>query len=123
MDGEVTKFFDGLTGTDSLGLDEQKKETQEEMRLIANLASSFENREEKKRARILNVGIGLISLFAICDFLYALSKDFHSATEEVWLPSLRMTIEIVLCLAAILAGCYWAVSRRRKGLRGISEDS
>ena len=123
MDGEVTKFFDGLTGTDSLGLDEQKKETQEEMRLIANLASSFENREEKKRARILNVGIGLISLFAICDFLYALSKDFHSATEEVWLPSLRMTIEIVLCLAAILAGCYWAVSRRRKALRGISEDS
>tara|TARA_Y100000588_G_scaffold325199_1_gene358822 strand:- start:472 stop:2799 length:2328 start_codon:yes stop_codon:yes gene_type:complete len=127
MDGEVTKFFDGLTGPDSLGLEEQKKETHDEMQLIANLASSIENRQEKQRVREeeeragkLKVSIILLSLIAMCDFLYALSKDILSELipEPTWLHSLGLTLVLPICIAVVLL----LANRKKRARKRIAED-
>ena len=58
-------------------MDEQKKETNNEIQLIGNLASSLENQERVEYNKKLSLSIFLLSLLAVCDFLYAFSTDLN----------------------------------------------
>jgi uncharacterized membrane protein (DUF485 family) len=100
LDGEVTNFFNSMSK--SLAMEEQKQETNVEMQLIGNLASSFQSREEDKRARNLSISIIFLSLIAMCDFLYAFSRDFLAEPVEKWLPRLGITLIIPICLIGII---------------------
>ena len=81
-------------------MEEQKQETNLEMQLIGNLASSFENREQARRSAKLSIFVVLLSLFAVCDFIYAFSSDFLSEPTES-LPRLAMTLGSVSFLGII----------------------
>jgi hypothetical protein len=98
LDGDITNFFEAMST--SLALEEQKQETNLEMQLIGNLASSFENREQARRSAKLSIFVVLLSLFAVCDFIYAFSSDFLSEPTES-LPRLAMTLGSVSFLGII----------------------
>ena len=98
LDGDITNFFESISK--SLALEEQKQETNLEMQLVGNLASSFENREQAKRTNQLSRFVVILSLFAVCDFIYAFSSDYLSSPSDS-LPKLGLTLGLVSLLGLV----------------------
>jgi len=98
LDGDITNFFESISK--SLALEEQKQETNLEMQLVGNLASSFESREQAKRTNQLSRFVVILSLFAVCDFIYAFSSDYLSSPSDS-LPKLGLTLGLVSLLGLV----------------------
>ena len=111
MDGEVTQFFHSMSAC--LALEEQKKETNIEIQLIGNLASSLENRERVKQNKRLNISIFVLSLLAVCDFLYALSSDIHSDYLDA-LPKFGLTFSFVVLIGSITSLFLFRRAKKQK---------
>ena len=111
LDGEVTQFFNSMSAC--LALEEQKKETNIEIQLIGNLASSLENRERVKQNKRLNISIFVLSLLAVCDFLYALSSDIHTDYLDA-LPKFGLTFSFVILIGSIASIFLFRRAKKQK---------
>ena len=119
MDGEVTKFFNGLS--DSVSLEEQKKETHEEMILIGNLATTLdnnarqeENEERQKTSGRLEKFILGLAILSLGDFLYSVASDVNAEPSEPWRDRLEMTVSAMIVLGVLAAIGMLVASRKKK---------